>query len=155
MCPGLTGKRGHDRPNRRNRRLPPQSGSLPGPPTNRRPVGDTGAWGKPENSGRQAVLQDFGSSLCYMGTLSPNPWDLSRWGNNGPLTCREVSAPLCLPLVGHELMRGGTDITRPAIAAAESALRSRPRGALSSAQLQSVSPNHVTTSRNIQRTASV
>src|SRR3954453_6783605 len=29
-----------------------------------------------------------------MGTLSPNPWDLPPWGNNGSLTFREVSASL-------------------------------------------------------------
>jgi hypothetical protein len=144
-----------NRPNRRNRLLRAKNGSLPSPTTNRRRVGDASVWGNTESSDWQPVQQLFWKqSLFYMGTLSPNPWDLSLWGNNGSLTHREVSAPSCLPLVGLELqqmtVRGGTGCTRPTIAAAEPALRSHPCGALFSAQLQSVSPNDMSPSRNIQ-----
>jgi hypothetical protein len=93
-----------------------------------------------------------------MGTPSPIPLGFVAFGQQW--LASDAHRCCILPPVGRlqtapGLLRGGTDSTRPAIAAAESALRSRPRGALSSAQLQSVSPSHVTTSRNIQRTASV
>jgi hypothetical protein len=99
----------------------------------------------------------FGRRLLCTGTPSPYPWDLSLSGNNGSLDAN----PCCiLPPVGpapngtHICEEGRID-TRPAIAAAESALRSRPRGALSSAQLRSVLPDHMRKSRNVHGTASV
>jgi hypothetical protein len=138
-----------NRLNRRNPLLRAKNDSLASPATNRRRVSDSSAWGKNRELGRQPVLQSWKQSLFNVGTLSPNPWDLSLSGNNGSLTHGGLST--IVPPVGRpRTLRGGTDHARPTIAAAESALRSHPCGALSSAQLPTVLQNRVKRSRNIQ-----
>ena len=100
---------------------------------------------KSELRGRWPVMLKFGRRLLLYGDSVPIPLGFVAFGQQW--LASDAHRCCILPPVGRlqtalGLLRGGTDSTRPAIAAAESALRSRPRGALSSAQLQSVSPNH-------------
>jgi hypothetical protein len=130
--------------------LAEKNGSLPSPTTNRRPVGDIGAWGKPENSGRQAVLQSLEAVFALNGDAVPKPLGFIALGQQW-LAYMSGGLSTIVPPVGRpRSMRGGTGKARPTIAAAESALRSHPCGALSSAQLPSVSPNDMRPSRDIQ-----
>lgn len=150
MLAGLTREREHDRRKQTKSALGSKNGSLPSPTTNRRPVGDIAAWGKPENSGRQPVLQNLEAVFAFHGDAVPKPLGFIALGQQW-LAYASGGLSSIVPLVGRlRTVRGGTGNPRPTIAAAESALRSHPCGALSSAQLQSVSPNDIDRSRNIQ-----
>jgi hypothetical protein len=135
-----------------------KTGLLSSPTTNRRGVADTSTCRKPENRAADTRDAEVRKEAFCMGTPSPYPWDLSLSGNNGSLGCRPLFHPACRWSApnGTPCLRGADGVnTRPAIAAAESALRSRRRGALSSAQLQSVLLNDMRTSRNVHGTTSV
>jgi len=143
-----------DRPNRRNRLLRAKNGLLPSPVTNRRRVGDASAWVKRRAPTGNQCGSYFGSSLCFIWGRCPQTSGIYRFGATmARLHIGRYQHPASRwsALEPQQMtVRGGTGCTRPTIAAAESALRSHPCVALSSAQLQSVSPNDISPSRNIQ-----
>ena len=118
MLPGLP-DRDHDRPNRRKRPLRPKNGSLRSPTTNRRPVGDIAAWGKPENRGHQSVLQSVEGVFAFTWGRCPQTPGIYRFR-----ACISVHA-------------GAIKLPRLMLAP-RSALRSHPCVAVSSAQACSV-----------------
>jgi len=67
----------------------------------------------------ETIWKVAGSALFYLGTLSPNPWDLSLRARMAARLAGRLAPPRAIP-------------------AAESALRSHPCVAASSAQVRSV-----------------
>jgi hypothetical protein len=133
-----------------NRALRPKNDSLRSPTTNRQPGGDIAAWGKPQNCGPQSLLQSVDGVFAFTWGRCPQTPGIYRLGATMARLHVGRSQHHCPPIGRPRSMRGGTGNARPTIAAAESALRSHPCGALSSAQLRSISPKHIEPSRNIQ-----
>ena len=156
--PELSSNHEQRRPNSRNRLLRAKIYSLPSPATNRRRVGDASASGKTESSGWHRCCRYLEAVFVLHGDAVPIPLGFialgqqwlacdpdpllhaaSRWSApNGNPSCEEGRILPAPPL--------------PQLSRRSGRVPAEPCPPLS---CQSVSPNHLRTSRNIQRTASV
>jgi hypothetical protein len=156
--PDLSLNHEHHRPNGPNQLLGAKNSSLPSPATNRRRVGDTSASGKTDSCGWHSVLQIFGSSLCFIWGRRPHTPGIYRFGAT---MARLRSRPSAASRLRRSAPNGNPSCEEgrilpvpplPQLSRRSGRVPAEPCPPLS---YQSVQPNDVRTSRNIQRTASV
>jgi hypothetical protein len=156
--PDLSPNYEQHRPNGPNRLLRATNGSLRSPATNRRRVGDASASGKTESSGWQWVLQIFGSSLCFIWGRRPPTPGIYRFGATMARLRSRPSAASSLRWSapnGNPSCEEGRMLPVPPLPQLSRRSGRVPAEPCPPLSCQSVSPNDVRTSRNIQRMASV